>query len=329
MYRYCLVFKAINNIFVQSKVFDFIMWKVQKNGFVLFTFVSLLFLALCYKCIYYNQFARRKIPRSYLYDSLTKSSNMKYVLVWTSSIKEPLRNLNGGQTAFIRRNCSIKNCYVTNNRHLLNNVTDFDVILFNGPEIVYRRDLPDHRSQVQSYVFVSTESSDYYYVPDFRYNKVFNFTWSYKLSSDIYYGYISIRNSFGEVIGPCANISWINKDDMSPINGTVKEKLKDKKIAAAWFVSNCYSYSKREKWALQILEELRKYNMTLDIYGDCLYKPCPKYTMDKCLQMLQRDYYFYFAFENSMSDDYVTEKLLTALNNYAVPVVFGGADYKR
>nr|XP_053607875.1 alpha-(1,3)-fucosyltransferase C-like isoform X2 [Plodia interpunctella] len=35
------------------------------------------------------------------------------------------------------------------------------------------------------------------------------------------------------------------------------------------------------------------------------------------------------TFENSFSEDYVTEKLLIALKNNAIPVVYGGANYTR
>ncbi|XP_063375065.1 alpha-(1,3)-fucosyltransferase C-like [Cydia amplana] len=51
--------------------------------------------------------------------------------------------------------------------------------------------------------------------------------------------------------------------------------------------------------------------------------------MEECLKLIQEQYYFYLSFENSFSEDYVTEKLLTALENYAVPVVYGGANYTR
>jgi len=45
--------------------------------------------------------------------------------------------------------------------------------------------------------------------------------------------------------------------------------------------------------------------------------------------MLDTDYFFYLAFENSLCDDYVTEKLFDALERTVIPVVFGGADYSR
>ena len=47
------------------------------------------------------------------------------------------------------------------------------------------------------------------------------------------------------------------------------------------------------------------------------------------MEMVERDYKFYFAFENSICDDYVTEKLWRALRMNIVPVVLGGYNYSE
>ncbi|XP_022831231.1 alpha-(1,3)-fucosyltransferase C-like [Spodoptera litura] len=122
---------------------------------------------------------------------------------------------------------------------------------------------------------------------------------------------------------------WMKVADMDPINDTLKKILRTKTIAAAWFASNCDAPNGRSEVARTLQIELKTYNMRLDIYGDCGEMKCPRSNMDKCLRKLRNDYYFYLAFENSFSVDYVSEKLLWALNNYAVPVVYGGANYTR
>ncbi|KAK3884249.1 hypothetical protein Pcinc_011460 [Petrolisthes cinctipes] len=48
-----------------------------------------------------------------------------------------------------------------------------------------------------------------------------------------------------------------------------------------------------------------------------------------CYQMLNQHYKFYLAFENSLCRDYITEKVYNILELNVVPVVYGGADYKR
>lgn len=264
-------------------------------------------------------------------DVLEKSYFTKYVLIWTSPRKNPLFAFGKGNDAFQKRMCLYQNCYITSNKQFMN-ISRFDAILFHGPEMIKKDPkyyLPTERSANQSYFFVSMESSQVYKVPDNRYDGIFNFTWTYKLNSDIKFPYMVIKDHEGKVIGPNQNIRWINIDDMLRINATIKAKLANKRIAAAWFVSNCKSRSKREKIAKMVIRELHKYNLTVDVYGKCGNKKCPRKYMNKCLQMLQRDYYFYFAFENSFSADYVTEKLKYSLQNYVVPIVYGRANYER
>lgn len=261
-----------------------------------------------------------------------KDISLKYILLWTSPSTEPLRYIVNGQTGFKERKCPVNNCYVTPNRKLLKDLTDFDVILFHFPELVQRKsyyDLPKKRSPRQIYTFVSMESSAYYPVPKKLYVNYFNMTWTYKLDSDVYFGYITIKNKSGEVIGPSENMNWLEVNKMLPINETFKEKLKKKSKAGAWFVSNCNAPSGRVGFMEKLQTELKEFNLSVDVYGSCGSKQCPKNQMNECLMRIKSEYYFYFSLENSFSTDYVTEKLLNALNNYAVPVVYGGADYSR
>ena len=45
--------------------------------------------------------------------------------------------------------------------------------------------------------------------------------------------------------------------------------------------------------------------------------------------MIEAKYKFYLSFENSICDDYVTEKFFEIMNHDIVPVVYGGANYSR
>ena len=65
----------------------------------------------------------------------------------------------------------------------------------------------------------------------------------------------------------------------------------------------------------------------MDIYGKCGTLSCPR-RGGNCYEMLERDYKFYLSFENSLCEDYITEKLWNILQFDVVPIVMGGADYK-
>ncbi|KAJ0171789.1 hypothetical protein K1T71_012552 [Dendrolimus kikuchii] len=261
---------------------------------------------------------------------LSEGGNMKYILIWTDPSIDPMFRLKQGQTVFIERNCAYTNCFVLTEKSVFN-LTKYDVILFHAPEIMKDKniELPKIRTKRQLYVFASLESSGYYPVEDDRYNDFFNLTWSYRLNSDKYTAYMSIRNIEGEIIGPREIMHWEDVNNMEPISESIKIRLRDKKIAAAWFVSNCRTPGKRESFAEMLRKELDSFGLSIDVYGWCGNLKCPRERIDECLQLIERDYYFYLAFENSFSEDYVTEKLLYALQNYAVPVVFGGANYTR
>ncbi|XP_045497519.1 alpha-(1,3)-fucosyltransferase C-like [Colias croceus] len=236
-----------------------------------------------------------------------------------------------GQEGFINRNCPKTSCYVTSNRSFLGDYTNFDVVVFAGPEVVQmeRNYLPHRRSLHQKYVFASIESSDNYPVCSNRFNNYFNWTWTYKLNSDAQWGYMVIRDAENNVIGPKADMHWMKLDEMAPISEELGYKLKNKTKAAAWFVSNCISRSRRNSYVLDLAAELTKYDLKIDIYGDCGNLKCSRDNEEECDKMIEREYFFYLSFENSFAKDYVTEKLLHPLRNLAVPIVYGGANYSR
>ncbi|XP_031767453.2 alpha-(1,3)-fucosyltransferase C-like [Galleria mellonella] len=257
---------------------------------------------------------------------------MKYILLWTNPQNSPFIYFGEGSAVFENKTCQWKNCYVTGNRNYLGDYSEFDVIVFNGPQLlplVNLYDLPKKRFVTQKYVYANIESAAIYPICSDRWNNFFNWTWTYRLDSDSVWGYISVKNATGHVIGPKEVMNWINLSDMDDIDENLKLKLKSKKKLVAWFVSNCDTLSLREEYVKDVQQELQKYNLDVDIFGSCGKHQCPRDIMPRCLDVLKRDYYFYFAFENAISQDYVTEKILYALNSNTVPVVYGGANYSR
>ncbi|XP_055304008.1 glycoprotein 3-alpha-L-fucosyltransferase A-like [Sitodiplosis mosellana] len=112
-----------------------------------------------------------------------------------------------------------------------------------------------------------------------------------------------------------------------PFNPEIKQQTQNINYAenktkqVAWFVSNCNDKNGRLKYA----RELQKH-IQVDIYGKCGSLSCPRDNLKKCYDMLDRDYKFYLAFENSNCKDYITEKLFDhALGRNILPVVMGAS----
>lgn len=255
-----------------------------------------------------------------------KKPGIIYILTWTDGNREPFRFWSSKSKSLKLMNCEFQNCYIIKDKDYFVDVTDYDAVLFNPMGI--SNDVPLARSDNQLYVFVALESAAYNPLGE-EWNWFFNYTFTYKLDSDITYPYFTVRNKRGQIVGPQIGARWRNISRMRPTQESVIEKLKNKTTAAAWFVTNCFNMNKRLVYAHRINHILNEYNLNLDIYGRCGSKLCPKDEFENCVETVEKHYYFYFAFENSDCEDYVTEKLMTALDHYTVPVVLGGANYSR
>lgn len=259
-----------------------------------------------------------------------KNRDVIYMLEWMPlNIHEPIDFLELGQKSFFNRQCRYQNCFLTDNNSYFADVTKFDVLLFNVINLRTGMELPKRRSIDQIYVLYGMEHLGHCPLSTL-YNVFFNLTWTYKLKSDSPFPYIAIKNELGDVIGPKENMRWMETYEMKPTSKYVKRKLNKKKIAAAWIVSHCDTVNKRYEFVEELQIYLVQYNHSVDIYGRCGKTLCPlNEAMNECYALIQSDYYFYLSFENSFHSDYVTEKLLHGLEHFAVPIVYGGANYTR
>lgn len=250
------------------------------------------------------------------------------ILIWEQLHFTPMFDYYQGQQYFINQNCSFQNCFITGNRSFLSDVRLYDVILFNA--IALRQSgtiLPSNRLVHQIFIFMSNEPAAMYQLAT-HYNGFFNYTFTYKLNSDITWRFFVVTNKNGEIVAPKVDVKWIDVDDMEPISDEIKRKLQTKSKAAAWHVSHCYTPSRREEFVEKLIPELARYKLNIDISGACGNLYCQAWT-EECYTAIETDYYFYLAFENSMCDDYVSEKILKATQHFSVPIVFGGANYSR
>ena len=175
-----------------------------------------------------------------------------------------------------------------------------DVLLFhnrNPPNI------PPRRLPKQKYVFFSQESE----VHENPKPIIYNLTMTYRLDSDIPTPY----GAFKKRIKPR---QYAFQKDFNFARGKAKK--------VAWVVSNCKTQSEREKY----VNELKRH-IDVDIYGKCGTLPC---VSQNCFAMINHTYKFYLAFENSICDDYITEKLYRTMGmGGIIPVVLGGANYSQ
>lgn len=253
--------------------------------------------------------------------------DLKYILLWR--MQSSLNNLEG-QKSFIEQKCSFMNCYITDNRGLLNDdYTNFEAIVFNINDVKYWNPtlLPKNRSPRQKYILFGNMSSDNNPICSNESDNFFNWTWTYKLNSDIVSPFIEIRDVNGTIVGPKADMSWNICTRTLPHK--LKEKLKTKSKAVAWISSKCVTNNNRIVYVKELKKLLKNYNLNLDIYGSCGSSYCSNTSRKDCAKMIQREYYFYIALEDSSAEDYVTKELLMALNNYAVPIVFSKNNYSR
>ncbi|CAL4120904.1 unnamed protein product, partial [Meganyctiphanes norvegica] len=209
-----------------------------------------------------------------------------------------------GQDLFKR--CHVSSCIGTINRSEYNYKELGAVVFLMHPRKPPMDEVPLQRWPGTRYIFLQQESP-IYTQPLEKYDGFFNWTMTFRLDSDvpIRYGYTLKRSSY-----------------LQEVDNRAKN-LKDKKLVA-WMVSHCKTRSQRGKY----VRDLRKY-IPVDIYGRCGTLKCPKDNFDECRTMINEDYKFYLAFENSICKDYVTEKFFETLQYGPVPVVWGGADYKQ
>lgn len=243
---------------------------------------------------------------------------LKYILLWTTpEFKNSLET--GGETIFVENNCGHLNCYLTSNKSLLSNVTKFDAIVFHINTLNKWKDrFPIHRSDHQKYVMYATVPANEHPICNIQADNFFNWTWSYKLSSDIRTPFIEVKDLSGQLLAPSLTVQWPNNINKT-LNSTYPNKIK----AIMWHNEQCDN-EVAKTFVKGLKRHLPEHMMEIHVYG-CDNEKCPQ---EGCEAIIEK-YYFYLAFENSMSDDFVTIEVLKGYKYDAVPVVMGGADYSR
>jgi len=206
------------------------------------------------------------------------------------------------EKAYKIENCEFTNCEILFDQKEIKNS---DLVLFHHKNMNIKSPM---KTANQKWVFVSLEvpQNTMPYYKQKQWTDKFDWTMTYRSDSEGY-------GPYGKIIP-----AKIIKEE----NHTAIFSMKTKD--AVWVVSNCYTASKREKY----VKEMQKI-INVDIFGKC-GKPCVKKGID-CIQNLSKYYKFYLAFENSICEDYVTEKLFRLYNtNFdIIPVVRGAPNVKE
>uniref|UniRef100_A0A914E0H6 Fucosyltransferase n=1 Tax=Acrobeloides nanus TaxID=290746 RepID=A0A914E0H6_9BILA len=123
---------------------------------------------------------------------------------------------------------------------------------------------------------------------------------TYRIDSDIFCPYDTLLPIKNDV-----NIEDVWKD--SEVDSIIQKK----RLPILWFVTHCQTDSGREKH----VNELRRY-IDVTQFGKCNDKECD----EKCENNQIEEHFFYLSFENSVCDDYITEKFWR-MKKLIVPIV--------
>ena len=175
------------------------------------------------------------------------------------------------------------------------------------------------RTANQTYILWEIESPAYLlgFQPS-HYGNFFNWTMTYRQDSTVSIPYGKLRKlkehpENGERLDQLI-------DKFGENNKHLAERKGNSSVRVAWMVSNCLTKSNREGY----VEALKKF-IDVDVYGSCYKdsKKCEKDGSDNCWNYISDHYKFYLSFENSLCNDYITEKFWEPLKRNIVPIVLG------
>jgi alpha-1,3-fucosyltransferase len=240
----------------------------------------------------------------------SNNSDIKKILFWNPWYHRKAYGFGYGQEPFHIYDCPEKRCSTTED---LDDFNDADAVVVCGRLLNWDAEpvVPPRRDPDQVYVYFNREAPVTQMGNNHLLKNIFNITMTYRLDSTIPFPYSII----------------IPKKDRSNYKEVTLDDIKDKSLTnpISWMVSRCHkSGCVRYEYAI----DLSKY-ITVDIYGRCGNLKCSRTDNGSCMIMQERQYKFYLAFENTVCEDYVTEKAFRTLQYNIVPIIMGGANYTK
>ena len=121
--------------------------------------ISLVILLAITVLFMYNSPTTFVVPDEIDSMELYMPNKTKNILFWTQFFQHHTwyseKSGNVGKEKLESVNCPVTNCYFTHEKGYLKNVTEFDAIMFHGPEVISQ--IPQHINLNQLYIFVSLE----------------------------------------------------------------------------------------------------------------------------------------------------------------------------
>lgn len=214
-------------------------------------------------------------PKGFLAENQEDADTpLKKILFWNGAASWGIRP---GRGIFLKEQCPVSSCVIATNRR---EGPSADLVVFKDHFTMPGME----RRAEQLWMIFMLESPVHTQL--FKHKEVFNWTATYRSDST--------------VVAPYERWQYYNDNTRAMDQQLDYAANKTKKVA--WFVSNCGARNGRLEYA----RNLSKF-IDVDIYGSCGDKRCPR-ASHGCLDMLDTDYKFYLAFENSNCQDYITEK---------------------
>ena len=236
------------------------------------------------------------------YENSVKSNSVK------TNEKLTILRLSASTSGKNMKNSSIGGkCKIMHNQIHLYNTSD--VVIFKQGALAEA--FFNYRPPGQRWVFMGREAA--YRAPGNKetnklYKNRFNYTMTYSIHADFYLPY-----------GKCEEI----ESNPAMVSKQIDDIVKNKTDLVSWLVGHCGTSSMRENYARELMRHI-----PVDLYGDCGNNSiCPRNTKIICnVEKYLQKYKFYLAFENTLSGEYISEKLWRTLSIGLVPIVYGALE---
>lgn len=222
------------------------------------------------------------------YEEIKRSNKTKIILIAADF------GLENGRGAFAE--CPVNTCEISSDAIIMDKA---DMVIFSDGYVQDR--LAEVKKPNQIFMMYLLESpSNIQAYQGIKFPNIINWTSTFRSDSDI--------------VAPYEK--WVYYDPNIQQITQEKNYALNKKKKIAWFVSNCAPKNSRMIYAKELSQHIQ-----VDIYGGCGSLKCERNSQD-CEKLIDNEYKFYLAFENSNCHDYITEKFfVNGLKRNVLPIV--------